>query len=144
MARLAPLFAASHVTAGRGRIEWKSLVMADWVLGRSRKRPVSETLFSRYSEFRTRFRVHKHSDSECYVPPSEPFTVYFRFITWHSTLRLCYCSLQGSVIHLQFLYYIFNTSSCLKSGGTEIEWDTSASGLCWWSESTGREHRYHK
>jgi hypothetical protein len=23
-----------------------------------------------------------------------------------------------------------------KLGGTEVEWDTSASGLCWWYEST--------
>jgi hypothetical protein len=31
-----------------------------------------------------------------------------------------------------------------KPDGTEIEWDTSASGLRWWCESTGRYHRYYK
>jgi hypothetical protein len=25
-----------------------------------------------------------------------------------------------------------------------MEWDTSASGICWWCEYTGRYHRYYK
>jgi hypothetical protein len=31
-----------------------------------------------------------------------------------------------------------------KPGGTEIEWDTSASGQCLWCTSIGGNHKYHK
>jgi hypothetical protein len=46
--------------------------------------------------------------------------------------------------YFQFWFRIRHQESLTTQGGTGIEWDTSASGLCWWSWFIGWKHKYHK
>jgi hypothetical protein len=56
---------------------------------------------------------------------------------------ICFIMSVLSIVYNEGNEICFDIVNCIilrpgKPGGTEIKWHTSAAGLCWWCESTGR------
>jgi hypothetical protein len=60
------------------------------------------------------------------------FVLYISYSDWYKT-KSCFVA-TAFELYFRMCHY----EDLVKPGGTEIEWDTSAAGLCWWSKCIGR------